>query len=66
MITAIDVLKYGAGARLMSTNLRIGLSLSPVCFRSDDVRPSNKDGDEKGIQEKVAYLVLVLNFPLKV
>ena len=64
MITAIDVLKYGAGARLMSTNLRIGLSLSPVCFRSDDVRPSNKDG-EKGIQEKV-HLVLVLNFPLKV
>ena len=23
MITAIDVLKYGGGARLMSTNLRI-------------------------------------------
>ena len=67
MITAIDVLKYGAGARLMSTNLRIGLSLSPVCFRSDDVRPSNKDGDEREVHEKkVLYLGLVLNSLLKV
>ena len=45
----------------------LGLSLSPVCFRSDDVRPSNKDGDEKEIHEKkVLYLGLVFNSLLKV